>query len=95
MNSNFVALNYVRHTATWNIINHTLVSTELFYEDGDDSGGIFSEHIQRYGGAITLGYQLTKHVTLGLRYQYTEKQSDQPNRDYQQNRLSLDGTYSF
>ncbi|MEO5718335.1 MAG: outer membrane beta-barrel protein [Chthoniobacterales bacterium] len=95
VNSNFVALNYVRHTATWNIINHTLVSTELFYEDGDDSGGIFSEHIQRYGGAITLGYQLTKHVTLGLRYQYTEKQSDQPNRDYQQNRLSLDGTYSF
>ncbi len=95
VNSNFVALNYVRHTATWNIINRTLVSTELFYEDGDDSGGIFSEHIQRYGGAISLGYQFTKHVTLGLRYQYTQKQSDQPNRDYKQNRISLDGTYSF
>ena len=95
VNSNFVALNYVRHTATWNIIRGTLLSTELFYEDGDDSGGIFSEHIQRYGGAISLGYQLTKHVTLGLRYQYTQKQSDQPNRDYKQNRVSIDGTYSF
>ena len=95
VNSNFVSLNYVRHTATWNIINRTLLTTELFFEDGDDSGGIFSEHIQRYGGAISLGYQFTKHVTLGLRYQYTQKQSDQPNRDYRQNRVSIDGTYSF
>jgi len=95
VNSNFIALNYVRHTATWNIINRVLLATELFYEDGDDSGGIFSEHIQRYGGAATLGYQLTPHITLGLRYQYTQKQSDQPGRDYKQNRVSLDATYSF
>jgi hypothetical protein len=95
VNSNYVALNYVRHTATWNIINGVLLATELFFEDGDDSGGIFSEHIQRYGGAATLGYQLTPHITLGLRYQYTQKQSDQPGRDYKQNRVSLDGTYSF
>ena len=95
VNSNYVALNYVRHTASWNIINSVLLASELFYEDGDDSGGIFSEHIQRYGGALTLGYQLTPHVTLGLRYQYTQKQSDQPLRDYKQNRVSLDGTYSF
>ena len=95
VNSNFVALNYVRHTATWNVINGLLIATEFFYEDGDDSGGLFSEHIQRYGGAATLGYQLTPHITLGLRYQYTQKQSDQPLQDYRQNRVSLDGTYSF
>jgi Surface lipoprotein assembly modifier len=111
VNSNYVRLNYVRHTATWNIVYHTLLSTELFYEDAEDSGGngfilfpgpglpIFNpfvaEHLHRYGGAITLGYQLTPHVTLGLRYQYTQKDSDQPLRDYRQNRVSLDGTYSF
>ena len=95
VNSNFIVLNYVRHTATWNIINHLLLATELFYETGDDSGGIFSEDIQRYGGAATFGYQLTPHATLGLRYQYIQKQSDQPLRDYKQNSVSLDGTYSF
>ncbi len=110
VNSNYVNLNYVRHTATWNILLHTLLSTELFYEDADDSGGdgrftgrsanplfnpFVAEHIHRYGGAVTVGYQLTKHVTLGLRYQYTRKDSDQPLRDYEQNRVSLDGTYSF
>jgi len=95
VNSNFIELNFVRHTATWAIINRVLLATELFYEDADDSGGLFSEHIQRYGGAISLGYQVTPHITLGLRYQYTQKQSDQPLRDYKQNRVALDATYSF
>jgi hypothetical protein len=95
VNSNFISLDFVRHTATWNIIRRVLLTSELFYEVGDDSGGIFSEHIERYGGAIAFGYQFTQHITLGLRYQYTQKQSDQALRDYKQNRVSLDGTYSF
>jgi hypothetical protein len=111
VNSNYVKLNYARHTTTWNLFYHTLLSTELFYEDADDSGGsgilftpipgvpninpFVAEHIHRYGGAFSLGYQLTQHLTLGFRYQYTQKDSDQPLRDYRQNRVSLDGTYSF
>jgi hypothetical protein len=95
VNSNYITLNYVRHTATWNIINRTLLSTEFFYEDAEDSGGFVDEHLHRYGGALTLGYQLTRHVTLGARYQYTQKDSDVPFRDYKQNRISIDGTYSF
>ena len=95
INSNYIVLNYVRYTASWNIIRNTLLSTEFFYEDADDSGGIFSEHAERFGVALTIGYQLTQHVTLGARYQYTTKDSDQPLRDYDQNRVSLDGTYSF
>lgn len=95
VNSNSIRLNYVRHTVSWNIIRNTLLSTEFFYEDADESGGFIDEHFHRYGGALTLGYQLTPHVTLGLRYQYTQKDSDVPLRDYEQNRVSLDGTYSF
>jgi hypothetical protein len=95
VNSNFIKLNYVRHTATWNIVNKTLLSTEVFYEDAEDSGGFIDEHLHRYGGALSLGYQLTRHVTLGARYQYTAKDSDVEFRDYRQNRVSLDGTYSF
>lgn len=95
VNSNYIRLNYVRHTATWNIINKTLLSTELFFEDAEDSGGFIDEELQRFGGALTVGYQLTRHVTLGARYQYTQKDSDVDFRDYKQNRVSLDGTYSF
>jgi len=83
INSNYTRLNYVRYTANWNILYHTLLSTEFFYEDADDSGGngplfiptpgvflfnpFVAEHIHRFGGALTLGYQVTPHVTLGLR----------------------------
>ncbi len=99
VNSNYITLNYVRHTATWNIINKTLLSTELFYEDADESGGFLNdgrgEHLHRYGGALSVGYQLTRHVTLGARYQYTQKDSDVAFRDYRQNRISFDATYSF
>jgi hypothetical protein len=95
VNSNFITLNYVRHTTTWNIIRRTLLSTEFFFEDAEESGGFIDENFQRLGGAITLGYQLTPHVTLGARYQYTTKDSDVPLRDYNQNRVSIDGTYSF
>lgn len=95
VNSNYITLNYVRHTVSWNVIRNTLLSTEFFFEDANESGGFIDEHLHRYGGAFTLGYQLTPHVTLGLRYQYTRKNSDVHFRSYEQNRVSLDGTYSF
>jgi len=95
VNSNYVELTYVRHTVSWNIVKNTLLTTEFFYEDGNESGGFIDEHFYRYGGAVTVGYQLTPHVTLGARYQYTEKDSDSPGRNYIQNRVSVDGTYSF
>jgi Putative beta-barrel porin 2 len=106
--SNFITLNYVRHTLTWNLIRNVLLSTEFFFEDAQESGGpingtFFSiltgqqagETFQRIGGAVTLGYQLTPHVTLGVRYQGTSKDSNAFLRDYNQNRVSVDGTYSF
>jgi Putative beta-barrel porin 2 len=95
VNSNYISLNYIRHTVSFAIIRNTLISTEFFYEDADESGGFIDEHLHRFGGAIAIGYQLARHVTLGLRYQYTQKDSDVPLRDYTQNRVSLDATYSF
>ena len=106
--SNYITLNYVRYTLSWNLIRNVLLSTEFFFEDAQESGGpingtLFSvltgqpagETFQRIGGAITLGYQLTPHITLGVRYQGTSKDSNAFLRDYNQNRVSVDGTYSF
>jgi hypothetical protein len=95
VDSNYITLNYIRHTITWNVIRNTLLTTEFFYEDADDSGGFIDERFQRVGAAGTVGFQLTPHITLGLRYQYTQKDSNVPGRNYIQNRVSVDGTYSF
>lgn len=95
VNSNYITLNYVRHTIAWNLIRNMLLTTEFFFEEAEESGGFIGEHFHRIGGAATVGYQLTPHVTLGLRYQYTTKDSDVALEDYNQNRVSFDGTYSF
>lgn len=95
VNSNYITLNFVRHAVSWNILRNTLLTTEFFFEDAEESGGVINESFQRIGGAITLGYQLTPHLTLGVRYQGTSKDSDVFLRDYNQNRVSVDGTYSF
>ncbi len=95
VNSNYITLNFVRHAVSWNILRNTLLTTEFFFEDAEESGGVINENFQRIGGAVTLGYQLTPHLTLGVRYQGTSKDSDVFLRDYNQNRVSVDGTYSF
>lgn len=95
VNSNFITLNFVRYTVSWNLFRNTLLSGEFFYEDAEESGGFLNEQLDRFGGAVTVGYQLTPHVTLGARYQYTDKDSNMVLRDYKQNRVSIDGTYSF
>src|ERR1043166_9061625 len=61
VNSNYITLNYVRHTLTLNLIRGTILSTEFFFEDAEESGGIINEQFDRWGGAIALGYQLTPH----------------------------------
>src|SRR6202011_5137069 len=86
VNSNYITLNFIRHTVSWNILRNTLLTTEFFFEDAEESGGVINESFQRIGGAVTLGYQLTPHVTVGVRYQGTSKDSDVFLRDYNQNR---------
>src|SRR5207245_9478148 len=102
--SNYAAPTSVRHTVRWNLIRNSLLSTQFFFEDPRESGGFAGfgggqfgtpEHFHRIGGAITVGYQLTPHVTLGARYQGTSKDSNLFLRDYNQNRISVDATYSF
>ncbi|HEY6206144.1 MAG TPA: hypothetical protein VIW21_08270, partial [Chthoniobacterales bacterium] len=43
VNSNYITLNYVRHTLTLNLIRGTILSTEFFFEDAEESGGIINE----------------------------------------------------
>jgi hypothetical protein len=50
VNSNYIKLNYIRHTVSWNIIRNTLLSTEFFYENAKESGGFVGEHFHRLGG---------------------------------------------
>ena len=94
--SNFIVLNYVRHTATWNIINDLLLATEGFYETGDDirqpiCGG---HSALRWCGYLWLPADAACHAWSSLSV-YSETIRSARSATIKQNSVSLDGTYSF
>jgi hypothetical protein len=95
LTSNFVEMTYIRHMGNWNILRDVTVGSELFYEMGEESGGFAAESLRRYGGGVSLGYQLTKHLHGALVYRYVRKESDISANEYYQNRVGLDFTYRF
>lgn len=82
------------HSASWNIIRNTGVSTSLSYEHGTESG-FFGETFDRYGAGITFSRQLTKTLTGSAGYQFYLKNSDRNGSSYMNNRLVLNLSYAF
>lgn len=95
INSNFIDLFYVRHTAQWTVIKDVDLVTRFFYEKSEESGPFNAEDADRYGFSIGANYQLTQSWILSGEYGYIHKESNLPLRNYEQNRLILGLTYSF
>ena len=95
LTSNYLTVNYVRYNAAWRAFSNVTLGGDLFYENDQESGGVFDEHLQRYGGDVTLSYQFNLHLTGTLHYYGIVKDSDVSNRDYYQNRVGLDVDYKF
>ena len=95
VNSNFIDLFYVRHTAKWEIIKDVELITRLFYEEGNESGVFNSEEATRYGASIGASYQFAPTWILSAQYSFIRKDSNLDLRDYEQNRILLGVTYQF
>jgi|GEM_PF-1198898 len=97
--ANFLEILSVRHTATWNIIANTTLSTELSYERSDDASkgaGLFKpESYSRYGGGVTIGYQVLRQLTANLAYSHLEKDSTLAGGSYGNNLVTLGLSYRF
>ncbi len=95
LTSNYVTVNYVRYNAAWRAASNLTLGGDLFYENDQESGGLFNEHLQRYGGDVTATYQFNLKLSGTLHYYGIVKDSDVNNRDYYQNRVGLDLDYRF
>lgn len=95
LTSNYITVNYVRYNIAWRALSNVTLGGDLFYENDQESGGLFDEHIERYGGDVTLAYQFNLHLTGTLHYYGIVKDSDAILRDYYQNRVGLDLDYKF
>ncbi|NJN05342.1 MAG: outer membrane beta-barrel protein [Rhodobacteraceae bacterium] len=95
INSDALNLSFVRLAARWQILRKTDITTDLFYEHGEELGATSPETYDRFGFSIGLGYNLTQHLFATLRYSFTDKSSDQPQRGYQQNQVGINLRYQF
>jgi outer membrane protein assembly factor BamA len=95
LTSNYLEVNYVRYNIGWRIFSNTTLGGDAFFEDDQESGGLFNEHLNRYGGDITLGYQFNLRLSASAHYAYIQKDSDVALRDYYQNRVGVDVFYRF
>lgn len=95
LTSNFLKLDFVRYNATWRVLSNISLGTDAFFEHGDESGGLFNETLNRYGGDVTFGYQFNLKLSATLHYAYIQKDSDVDFRGYYQNRVGVDVFYRF
>ncbi len=95
LTSNYITVNYVRYNLAWRATNALTVAGDLFYENDQESGGLFDEHLQRFGGDVSLGFQFNMHLSGALHYTYIRKDSDTADRSYYQNRVGVDVGYRF
>ena len=93
--SNYVKVDYVRYNVAWRATSNVTLAGDIFYDHDVESGGPFDEHINRYGGDITLGFQFNRHLSGAVHYAYIQKDSSADLRDYYQNRVGLDVDYHF
>jgi len=80
--------------ANWRILRQWTVGTGFEYQHGEEliNGG---ETFNRYGPQATLSRQLTQKLTTSLSYQYFQRDSDQPDRSYTANIITLNFSYRF
>ena len=89
---------YIRPSVDWNVIKDVTLQTSLFYEHGTEGGGqqasLLENNFDWYGGGLNLSYSLTKKVRISLNYLLTLRSSNVASREYTQNLVGLQITYT-
>ena len=100
--SNFTEVNYVRYQANWDVIRLASLGFFASFEDVDESGGLFAQHLRNYSVGLRSAFQLTKHIYISLAYEFTKREAtggqSLPNGidlDFDENRFSIRLGYTF
>lgn len=90
---------YVSPSLSWAIIDGGTLGLGLSYVKGKqgvgNEGGNLTETFSHYSSDISFGYALTRQMSLLLADRLIFRTSDEPARDYTQNIVSLQLTYTF
>lgn len=92
--SEFVTLWYARYENDWGLNQWSTLHTSLFYENGKERA-TNTERFERIGAGLGVSVPLSRKMTSSLGYQLIYKESNQANRDYLQNSVTLEFRYAF
>lgn len=100
--SNSTEVNYVRYQATWNVIRNASLGFFSSLEDIQESGGLFAQHLHNFTIGLHTAFLLTKHISIGLAYEFTKREADggdasldANNLAFDENRISVHLGYTF
>jgi hypothetical protein len=83
-----------RLLVNWRILNKMTLSTGFVYEHGEYLVA-YIETFDRYGPSISLGRYITEKLYASLGYQYYNRDSTEPTRDYDLHLVTLNLGYRF
>jgi hypothetical protein len=82
-------------SATWNIFRKLSLATSFVYDRGSQVGVLAGETFDQYGPNIRLSRTITKKLSSSFGYQFYERGSNLPGREYSLNVVSLNIMYRF
>lgn len=92
--SNFTESRGVGYRFRWEVNDRLGTFLGFRYANSDISGDP-GENVDRLQLNVGAGYQVFRRANLGLSYQWTDRSSDLPDRDYIENRVTLTASYQF
>jgi len=95
MISNYERTHSIRWATTYTGFNRSTITGRVGYEWSDDSGGFLAEEAERLDAQLSMEYQLGPSLDLNLRYGYLRKWSNRLDREYEQQIVRAELSYTF
>jgi len=95
LTSNYTQRIYINYGDQWNATQFIFVTTNLFWENLDDSDSAFRENSNRYGLSFSIHDQLSEHLVVNVGYQFLLKDADPSYLSYYQNVGTVGLNYNF
>ena len=87
---------YINYSASWHVNSHLNLSLTVGYQDVDENGGLIgASSFDLFSVGAQANFPVTKSLSGALIYQFTDKDADDDQESYTQNRVGLLLTYHF
>jgi len=94
-NANNMRTTYVRYSISSPVVEHVELGASAAVHFNKEFGGAFTEEFTYYVIGLRAGFQFHKYWRADLGYEFIQKFSDLPDRDYYRNRVTVGVTFTF